>query len=109
MCIYKGHILKLYKVHCTCKWLPFALNMTKCIHCTYMYILVVIHFFAFNFQSDKCAEKENIDLPNTNGTQYEWTSLINENLHSEHNFSLDNFSDKDFDASLQSFITKMKI
>ena len=76
-----------------------------------MYILVVIHFFAFNCQSDKCAENENIDLPNTNGTQYEWTSLINENLHSEHScsFSLDNFSDKDFDASLQSCITKMKI
>ena len=78
--------------------------MCKCIHCTYMYILTVIHFFAFNFQSDTCTEEENIDPPNTKGTQTEWTSLIDENLHSEHNYSF-SLADRDKDsvAFLQSF------
>ena len=85
--------------------------MCKCIHCT-LYILNVIHLFAFNFQSDTCTEEENIDPPNTKGTQTEWTSLIDENLHSEHNYSFsleDRFCDKDSVAFLQSFKPQIEI
>ena len=68
-------------------------------------------FFAFNFQSDTCTEEENIDPPNTKGTQTEWTSLIDENLHSEHNYSFsveDRFLDKDSVAFLQLFKSQIE-
>ena len=91
-----------------------SLNMCKCIHCTYSTVHVHFDcntFFAFNFQSDTCTEEENIDPPNTKGTQTEWTSLIDENLHSEHNYSFsleDPFLDKDSVAFLQSFKSQIE-
>ena len=79
-------------------------------------LYIHVHFdcntiFAFNFQSDTCTEEENIDPPNTKGTQTEWTSLIDENLHSEHNYSFsveDRFLDKDSVAFLQSFKSQIE-